>query len=557
MGFLLMAAGSGVAQSPADQTPPTIRATTRLVEINVAVHDKKGAPVTGLIAEDFTILDGGKEEKIATFSVESRGTPQESYQPLPPNIFSNRIAREGGTPTNVAAILLDALETGFSDQAYARQQMIKFLSQLQPQDRVALYVLGRGGLHIVQDFTSNPSPLILAIRAHRLRIAAQAGGTTFGAGSSIMPTLGGPAALAAARLDEGLWAMSISRNISRQSLQVNVLNALQAIAQHLSGLPGRKSLLWITGSVPLPQTLDHFSLRNPGGTSNTIMSGRVRETIRLLSQADMALYPVDARGLYTDPDYNAENGGIPSQAGSALGGMGSQILAMNYYAQETGGRSYHDTNDLKAALRNALDDTELTYTLAYYPTHGKWNGEYRPIKVRVNREGVEVRCRKGYFAAAEEPPSKDTAAALKEAALNPLDATTVGLTVRARPLGGLGNTMEVVVNVDVKDLTFQPAQALRSVRFDTWLGQYTNSGARLKATSKNFSADLTEDAYQKVLKQGALSLTFHEKTKPRAEEVRVVVRDALSGSIGSVRIPLEELSTDSAHQAPTADGAPR
>jgi len=524
MGFLLMAAGSGDAQSPADQTPPTIRATTRLVEINVAVHDKKGAPVTGLTAEDFTILDGGKEEKIATFSVESRGTPQGSPQPLPPNIFCNRVAREGVTPPNVAAILLDGLMTNFSDQAYARQQMIKFLSQLQPQDRVALYVLGRE-LHIVQPFTSGPAALIEAIRTYGGRIAAQAGGTTSGTGSSAKPTLASPAALTAARLDAALWAMTDPGSVGvmgKRYMSRDVLNALQAIARHLSGLPGRKSLLWVTGWTPPPHP-------------NSIFLAQIKETIRLLNQADVALYLVDARGLYYQVCFN------PPET----------ILAMNYYAKETGGRAFCNTNDLKGALRNALDDTELTYTLAYYPTHGKWDGEYRPIKVRVNREGVEVRCRQGYFATNEPPPLKDTAATLKEAALNPLDATNVGLTVRARPLGGAGDAVvEVAVNIDAKDLTFQPAQGLWSVRFDAWLGQYTNTGASLEGISKNLSADLKQDDYQKIMKQGVLSLTINEKIKPGAEELRVVVRDGLSGSIGSVRIPLDQLIVEASPPQP-------
>jgi len=172
---------------------------------------------------------------------------------------------------------------------------------------------------------------------------------------------------------------------------------------------------------------------------------------------------------------------------------------------------------------------------------------YRPIKVRVNREGVEVRCRKGYFATAEEAPVKDTVAILKEAALNPLDATSVGLTVRARRLGGAGDGLEVAVDVDAKDLTFQPTKSLWSVRFDTWLGQYTNTGASLEGISKSTSADLKPDTYQNIMAEGGVSLTFKEKMKPGAQELRVVVRDASSGSIGSVRIPLEGLLTESAH----------
>ncbi len=502
----------------------------------MVVHDKKGAPVTGLTREDFTILDGLKEEKIATFSVESRRAPKGSSEPLPPNVFSNRVAREGVTPTSVVVILLDAAGTTFWDLAYARQQVIKFLSQLQPQDRVALYVLGRE-LHIVQDFTSDPAPLIEAIRANGVRASATAAMTMSGEVLSKPPALSGRAALAAARLDAGLSAMSISRDIARQWLRLTVLDALQAIAWHLSGLPGRKSLLWVTGSVPFPQS------PYPGTTDP--LGPKVRETLRLLNQADVALYPVDARGLFVDPRFNAENREMDA-GGSGLQQMNLQIQGMIHHAAETGGRAFYNTNDLKTALRTALDDSELTYTLGYYPTHGQWDGKYRPIKVRVNREGMDVRCRKGYFATTEEPPVEDAVAILKEAALNPLDATSVGLTVRARPLGAAGDGVEVAVNVDGKDLTFRPTKGLWSVHFDTWRGQYTNSGASLEGISKRTSADLRPGTYQKIMTEGGVSLTFKEKIKPGAQELRVVVRDGSSGSIGSVRIPLEKLLSESA-----------
>jgi hypothetical protein len=63
---------------------------------------------------------------------------------------------------------------------------------------------------------------------------------------------------------------------------------------------------------------------------------------------------------------------------------------MIYYATETGGRAFYNTNDLKDAIRKALEDCELTYTLGYYPDHGQWEGRYRTIKVLVNRKDVEV-----------------------------------------------------------------------------------------------------------------------------------------------------------------------
>ena len=135
-----------------DQTQPTIRVTTRLVQVNVVVHDKKGEPIADLKKEDFTILDKGKEQKVAVFAVDSIDAPRKAWPKLPPNIFSNRIQR-ADTPTSTTVILFDGLNTRFQDQAYARKQIVKFLGGIQPHDRVALYLLG-SDLRILHDFTN-------------------------------------------------------------------------------------------------------------------------------------------------------------------------------------------------------------------------------------------------------------------------------------------------------------------------------------------------------------------------------------------------------------------
>jgi len=279
-------------QSAGGPEQQVIRVATHLVQVNVVVHDHKGAPVQGLTRDDFTILDGGKEEPISIFSVESGRSPKGPLGPLPPNVFSNRVAREGGTPTSVAVILLDGLHTTFWDLAYARQQLIKFLCQLQPQDRVALYFFGRR-LSVVQDFTGDPSPLLEALAAYRGQIASPTG---LGAGNKTAEAhfqgLSGPAALAAGQLDAG---MSVLLEESNQFLEDSFLSALLAIAEHLAGLPGRKSIIWLTGGYYL-DFRDYPS-----------MSEKKRRLIHTLNHADVAIFPIDARGLFTDLDFNAEN----------------------------------------------------------------------------------------------------------------------------------------------------------------------------------------------------------------------------------------------------------
>ncbi len=111
-------APAGQAPTPSDQ--PVMRVTTRLVQVNVIVQDKKGNPVTDLTRDDFQVLDEGQEQAIRIFSVESNQPLPTQPEPLPPNTFSNRLEQRAGAVTSVTAILLDGLNTRFSDQAYAR-----------------------------------------------------------------------------------------------------------------------------------------------------------------------------------------------------------------------------------------------------------------------------------------------------------------------------------------------------------------------------------------------------------------------------------------------------
>src|SRR5262249_9360889 len=144
---------------------------TRLVQVNVVVHDKKGEPVGDLKQEEFTLLDKGREQKIAVFAVDSADTKRKAWPPLPPNLFSNRVQR-ADTPTAITGILLDGLNTKFEDQAYAKKQIIKFLGTLQPQDRVALYLLG-SHLRVLHDFTNDADHLVKALAKYHGRISGE------------------------------------------------------------------------------------------------------------------------------------------------------------------------------------------------------------------------------------------------------------------------------------------------------------------------------------------------------------------------------------------------
>lgn len=542
----------------AGQGQQVFRVTTHLVELNVVVHDKQGQPVSGLDRSDFTLFDDGKKQQISIFSVESGHATQPPLEPLPANVFSNRLARLGGVPTNVTVILLDGLDTKFEDQAQARRHLIKFFTQIQPQDRVALYTLGNK-LSIIQDFTSDPAPLLEALRDYEKHVPVlPVPDAKNPAPEYHFEGLTGPAALAGRQLDAGLLDAFVGLPAFGWPGYVRhakiALEAFEAIANRLSGLPGHKSIVWMTGGYPFEFT----KMFGRNARVNMMMLGplanQTLRTAEALNRADVAIYPIDARGLFTDPAYHAtarESQVLPRDDGAAnayrlahseLSGMVLVTQGFYYIAEKTGGRAFYNSNDLKGSLRAALDDSEMTYTLGYYPNHDKWDGRYRLIKVKVDRKDVEVRHREGYFAdSVPVVAEKDRVSILKDAAQSPLDATGVGLTVKVEPLSGPeGERLRANVYVDARDLMFGQDAGLRAISLDVWVGQYSNQGDSLGGTSKTIAANLKPEQVQKIMQAGGLDLTFEEKRERGAAELRVVVRDAPSGSLGSLKVPLHK-----------------
>jgi VWFA-related protein len=155
-------------QSTSEQSvaPTTIRVSTRLVVVDVVVTDREGKPVKGLRADDFVVQEKGKTQKVAFFSPAREAESQPAASPLPPGIYSNKPEyRSSGGPVTV--LLLDAANTPFKDQAYARQQMLKFArEQYQAGRRFAIYTL-TNSLGVLEDFTGDPQVLVAALEKYK------------------------------------------------------------------------------------------------------------------------------------------------------------------------------------------------------------------------------------------------------------------------------------------------------------------------------------------------------------------------------------------------------
>jgi hypothetical protein len=266
------------------------------------------------------------------------------------------------------------------------------------------------------------------------------------------------------------------------------------------------------------------------------LSPDIERAARSLNSANLAIYPVDARGLIAPQEYSPNRATIRLQTGWPTL---ATLRTMQVLAERTGGRAFYNNNDLRGALRQASDDGPASYLLGYYPSHKSWNGKFREIKVKVARPNIQLRYRRGYFAQPEVPSDPEYRQADLDVAMwSPLDATRLGLTVRLTPSG---RDLDFDVQVDPHDITFQATGDAWECGLDLWLVQFGSRDAHLKTTGRTASLRLEQSTYNRIIQSNALPLTQYLELQPGVTMVRVLVRDIRSGALGSLSIPLKKV----------------
>ena len=263
-----------------------IRVATRLVQVNVVVH-KDGQPVGDLTREDFRVLENGKEQPIELFEMNVvPATSTFAEAPAVPT-FTNRIADR---TTSVSVILIDNLNTTIVDQMGVRDQALAFLRELRPTDRVAVYLVDdRSGIHVLHDFSSNTKSLIAAVSRVATRTSNQV------AAAEDAAAIGESASIADSGIRPELVAWLEGRELERQNEEIrdrvtHFNLALETIGRQLATIRGRKNLVWISAAFPIAVTTASGFVTSLKHELNTGM--------RVLNDANVAVYPVDARRLH-------------------------------------------------------------------------------------------------------------------------------------------------------------------------------------------------------------------------------------------------------------------
>ena len=522
-----------------------IQVTTRLVSVDVVVQDAGRRAVPGLTAKDFVMKEDGREQRLLAFT-DNTGAAEAAIGGVSDRAaypFRNLAAdRRSGA---VSLILFDQLNTPTEEQPYARQQMVRFFERLPEGSRCALFVLGEQ-LRMVQAVTANRQELVAAVGRLANRPAdlvhSESDQRQMDDQSVRQRNAAGltPAPRGNAALREGV--------LSYQQRAGNTSDALAELTQAVAGYPGRKNLLWLSGSFPVAIGASLQVDTAVTALPRTLVLPGVNDNAAAMAGSEVAIYPISTRGM-ASTGVGAEKSG-EGEAGpdgrlgvrTVEGVVNRQYdlqVQMEHLASLTGGRAFYNTNDLAGALARSVNEGGHYYRLDYVPENKKWNGTYRRVAVSLRSGGYHLAYRQGYYATREAQPAAvatpDLRALLQGDAL---EAT--GILLKANVVKSAKAAGEVVVQVviDPATVTFVTgADGLRHAKLLLLVVAKATSAGVASPPEKQamLNIGLEPADYEKVLAAGLpVRQTVAGVTAETA--LRVGVRDLTTGQVGTLRL---------------------
>jgi VWFA-related protein len=534
-----LAFGQKPATSPDDL--PTFSARSELVLVPVAVLEK-GKAVAGLKKEQFLLEDNGHRRQISFFQ-EFENAPAASTAKLAAHEYTNYLP---GAPAdqNVRLIVLDLINTPFLSQpemSRAREGIVKFLSEnVDPNEPTALLLMTIDGLKQVHSFNTNPDVLIAALKgAQKINRGPSSEGMSV-APLAGHPASGGASLDAAVASEMGVIAQALNNadagfaELARRRLQLDTLRNFEAIALAYRGIPGRKSLLWVTFGVQLPRT-----------GSDAKFTGLI---IQRLNGANISVYPLDIMGLAfpferPDPLGNMSDPrtgpGLATRQSVTLDTRRGILESFQLIAQETAGATCLNNNDIHDCIVRAHNDSRTFYMLGFYvPSQDRTPGWHK-IKVEVNAQFSELRYRQGYLInspAQGKEQDKAFQPTIKQAINTPFDFTSVPIQVALIGTTPDNGRSQLKYRVTLPPGSFSINDNVMHVQFSVVV--LDDKGKYVTEQSKNIRGVLKAETLSRLSAEG---FSYEDKLElARGEyQLKWIVRDELSGDIGSVTAPID------------------
>jgi VWFA-related protein len=522
-----------------------IKVQVNLVLVRVVVRDSAGRAVPGLKQEDFQVFDNGKRQKISSFNAETADSQAKTAANAvvetsegPTGEATTAVVKTPAFSRRFLALVFDDLHMKAADAMAVRAAATKLFASLTPTDRAAIYSTSGD---VKQDFTDDAETLrktLAAIVPHpgKFEGAQECPNVTYYQADLIVNKHDRDAGIVAALDAEAnqcpVDVIADAGRILEQgdSLTHGGYERLEDIVKHLASMPGQRLLVYVSPGFPLP---DEVMPDNSSLIEQAIRAGVVVNTIdaRGLYTADM-LPDIDAPPQAPPPappltsmvgDYQAEEGKYRMQAQFESG----QVLAG--LAASTGGRYFHNRNDLDVAMSQALEAPSVSYVLGFRPEKPPVNGKFHSLKVKVaNGKKYRIQATNGYYASKILVDSEDAAKQEVREALFSRDETAsipVQLQTQFLKTDTPSAQLAVLTHVDIRGIRFRRENGKSCDDLVLATGLFDANGQLVDGQMKDVALKLSDSALQKMNQTG-LTIKTVLTVKPGTYRVRGVVRDS-------------------------------
>lgn len=505
---ILIAYPFSFAQQP-EQTPPgtaagaspaqnnggayTIQRTARLVVLDMVVTDPKGNLVTDLKQQDFHVEEAGAAQDVQTFEQAGAHTPDPQIS-IDSTADLDRLAPRA--PVDI--ILLDEFNTRFEDMAFARYSLKKYLEK-QPAKLTTPTLLIAVNLQkftVLRDYTQSKDEILNALESHLVAYPWQ--------------------------LQQGAW---VGERYGA------AFTTLRRVAEAVMGHQSHKNVIWIGRGFP-SLNFGRLSMESQDHLENS-----VRSCVNILRNARITLYTIDPAGVMVHP---GEYGGGP---------LGEDPFGGNYQfsllAKETGGAALYGRNDVDAEIDTAIREGSSFYTLTYRPNNPSSDiKKFRRIQVTVDRPGLTVTTRAGYYPAAPpapvdlENPSRRLIGDLVAAESSTMVYDGVPISL----VPSTSDSDSYTVHVDAKGLTWSPATDTQPRHADLIMlvATFDSKGKELKRDARSFGVNAPPTVPPTGRLERSVDINYKIDHDPKAVRARFVVRVSSSGRIGTADVVLDQ-----------------
>jgi VWFA-related protein len=578
--FLLLSIAIIPAAITAQQTSPTpprdddqvIKISTNLIQVDVTVTDKSGKLVTDLAPSDFELYENGEKQEISNFSMVSRSAAGAT-------VGGSNTGGPGGQPDNSAgttpqgsarrtiAIIVDDLSLSFASVFYARKALTKFVDeQMQPGDLVAIIRTG-GSVGSLQQFTTDKRLLHAAIEKIRWnpfggsvdalspvsqnnsdiseRFRSESDAIASGDPKHFVGILTRESVADTKTMD--YKASKNTDTAEKSSYAMTAYGVMRYIISGMGKLPGRKAVMLFS---------DGFGLGGDWGKAKGSAGlDFLQDIADIANRSAVVLYTFDTRGLQSmsitasDSTYEVIDGhrGIKEEARTRDFKESQDGLV--YLANQTGGKALLNSNDLNGGIDRALYEQSTYYLIGYVPDADSFDAtkrKFNKFEVKVNRPGVKVSYRSGFFStgpsAGPKPQLTTAEREMADALMSPFAQSDIAVNVNALYADDAvdGAFVRSFLHIDAKDLTFtDTTDGWKTATFDVAAVLFGNNGAPADNKESKYTIKAKGPTYDAMIKKGFVYVLIMPIKQPGLYQYRVALRDASSGKLGSAMQVIE------------------